>query len=140
MDPELKDKLSSFAQTVSGEDKALRTLINGNKLTLSLLNTIDKSNLVAAINEVLLTADNPVSFEDIEEAVNDYFVMHPQSFTYDQNTAVSTLLITHPLDHDPAVSATDSAGTRWVGQVTYPSNNLVRIDFNFPFSGKVVLT
>lgn len=140
MDVELKEKLEDFVLRSSDEAKALRRLINGNRLTLSLLSTTDKSNLVAAINEVYDLADNPVSFEDIAEAVEDYFVLHPQSFIYDQVLPASTLLITHPLDHPPAVHMTDTAGTRWIGQVTYPAFNLVRVDINIPFAGKVVLT
>lgn len=140
MDPELKEKLASFAITTSSEAKALRTLINGDRLTLALLSTTDKSNLVAAINEVYGLADRPVTIEDIAEVVDDYFVLHPQSFVYDQVSEVMTWLITHPLDHKPVVTVTDSAGSIWIGQVTHPAPNQVRIDFNLPLAGKAVLT
>lgn len=44
--------LQNFATRLSTEFKALRTLINGNQVDLSSLNTTAKNNLVAALNEV----------------------------------------------------------------------------------------
>ena len=52
----LVTNLSNFATRVATETKALRTLINGNQSDLSALNTSDKTNLVAAINETLSLA------------------------------------------------------------------------------------
>ena len=49
--------------------------------------------------------------ERVDVAVQDYFVLHPQSFEYDQVTAVYHWEIVHPLDHLPAVVVTDSAGS-----------------------------
>lgn len=48
----LETNLRNFATRVATANKALRTLINGNMADLSALTTTDKSNLVAAINEI----------------------------------------------------------------------------------------
>lgn len=48
----LETNVSDLATRVATESKALRTLINGNVSNLSALTTTDKTNLVAAINEV----------------------------------------------------------------------------------------
>lgn len=140
-DLDLKENLETFALTVSDEVRAVKELLNGNRATLALLNTIEKTNLVAAINETLGIAQTGegVSLEDIDIAVNDYFVLHPQSFTYDQTEPAMTWTITHPLDHMPLVQVRDSAGTLWRCQVEYPSNNQVVIHFNIPISGKAIL-
>jgi hypothetical protein len=135
----LPDNLEQFSETVSEEVRAIRTMLNGNKLTLALLRTTSRENLVEAINEVFTQAQHPVSFESIEIAVNDYFVLHPQTFVYPQGTAVTSMLITHPLDHSPGARCLDSAGTEWIGQVTHPAPNQVLVQFNIPFAGTVTL-
>lgn len=48
----LATNVTNLATRVATEAKALRTLINGNAAGLSGLNTTDKTNLVAAINEI----------------------------------------------------------------------------------------
>jgi hypothetical protein len=48
----LVTNVSNLATRIATEVKALRTLINGNAADLSSLTTTDKTNLVAAINEV----------------------------------------------------------------------------------------
>ncbi len=52
----LQTNLQDLATRIATECKALRTLMNGNAIDLSALNTTTKVNLVAAINEVLLAA------------------------------------------------------------------------------------
>jgi hypothetical protein len=49
----LASRISDFATAVGTALKSTRTLVNGNAADLSALNTTDKTNLVAAINEVL---------------------------------------------------------------------------------------
>lgn len=49
----LVTNLTNLTTRISTEFKALRTLINGNQADLSALNTSNKTNLVAAINETL---------------------------------------------------------------------------------------
>lgn len=48
----LSSNVQTLATRVATEAKSLRTLVNGNQLTLNALNTTDKTNLVAAINEI----------------------------------------------------------------------------------------
>lgn len=48
----LSTNIANLATRIATEIKALRTLINGNAANLSALTTTDKTNLVAAINEV----------------------------------------------------------------------------------------
>lgn len=52
----LVTNVSNLATRIATEVKALRTLINGNAADLSSLTTTDKTNLVAAINEVKAVA------------------------------------------------------------------------------------
>src|SRR5690606_4956307 len=54
----LTDKIDDLAIAVATEVKRNRTWINGNMADLSGLNTTNKNNLVAAINEVKTTADS----------------------------------------------------------------------------------
>lgn len=48
----LDTNLQDFATSVATNAKAMKTLLNGNATDLSALTTVQKSNLVAAINEV----------------------------------------------------------------------------------------
>ena len=52
----LQTNLQDLATRIATECKALRTLMNGNAVDLSALNTTTKTNLVSAINEVLAAA------------------------------------------------------------------------------------
>jgi hypothetical protein len=52
----LQTNLQDLATRIATECKALRTLMNGNSIDLSALNTASKTNLIAAINEVLAAA------------------------------------------------------------------------------------
>ena len=53
----LQTNLTSLAQRVGNEAKALRTLLNGNAADLTALTTTAKTNLVAAINELKAAVD-----------------------------------------------------------------------------------
>lgn len=48
----LQVRIQNLATRIATECKALRTLINGNAADLSALTTVNKTNLVAALNEV----------------------------------------------------------------------------------------
>ncbi|PHP66562.1 hypothetical protein CSC94_12800 [Zhengella mangrovi] len=63
----LQTVLSAAFVRVGQEDKALRTLINGNASDLSALTTTAKNNLVAALNEVRAAA---VASEILDTAPN----------------------------------------------------------------------
>ena len=60
-------------------------------------------------------------------------------YTFAQNEAASTWIITHPLKKMPAVTVVDSAGNVVMGEVTYIDENTVQIRFNGAFSGKAYL-
>lgn len=63
----LQTVLSAAFTRVGQEDKALRTLINGNASDLSALTTTAKNNLVAALNEIRAAA---VASEILDTAPN----------------------------------------------------------------------
>jgi hypothetical protein len=48
----LQARLTDLATRIASEIKSVRTLLNGNVADLSALTTVDKSNLVAAVNEL----------------------------------------------------------------------------------------
>lgn len=54
---DLVARVTLLAQRMGAESKSLRTLVNGNVASLAALTTADKSNLVAAINEIKAEAD-----------------------------------------------------------------------------------
>lgn len=56
----LATEITNLAQRAGTEDKALRTLINGNLTDLAALTTVAKGNLVAALNEVNAAASGVV--------------------------------------------------------------------------------
>lgn len=60
----LATNLQNLAIRVATECKALRLLINGNAANLNALNTSNKSNLVAAINEVLAAISGAAGIND----------------------------------------------------------------------------
>lgn len=63
------------------------------------------------------------------------------SFTHAQMTPALVWMITHDLDYRPAgVITVDSAGSEVEGAVSYPADNIVRIDFAVPFSGTAYLS
>lgn len=72
--------LQAFAARAAAESKALRTLINGNAASLSALTTTDKSNLVAAINEI--KAASPSTLNDLTD-VNTAGVASGKVLKYD---------------------------------------------------------
>ena len=62
----LASRLSDLATAIGTSIKGVKTLVNGNAADLSALNTTDKTNLGAAINEVL--AAGPGVGPSIQEA------------------------------------------------------------------------
>jgi hypothetical protein len=61
-------------------------------------------------------------------------------YTFEQQAASATWVITHSLGGKPQVTIVDSANTVVVGTVTYNSNSQVTVDFTAPFSGYAYLT
>lgn len=71
----LQVRLQDLATRIATECKALRTLINGNAADLSSLNTTAKTNIVAAINELVadiadLTANSGAIIDDATAATD----------------------------------------------------------------------
>lgn len=60
----LATRLTDLALRVATEAKQLRTLINGNAPSLAALTTVEKSNLVAAINEIAAAASGAGHIDD----------------------------------------------------------------------------
>jgi hypothetical protein len=67
----LEVRLANLGTRVATECKALRTLINGNLVDLSSLNTAAKSSLVAALNELqaeIIAIGTPATINDASSA------------------------------------------------------------------------
>lgn len=54
----LSERLLALAARAATEDKAIRSLVNGNAADLAALSTSAKANLIAAINELKTAVDN----------------------------------------------------------------------------------
>jgi hypothetical protein len=63
-----------------------------------------------------------------------------QRYTFTQQIAASTWVITHTLGGKPQVTIVDSADTVVIGDVTYNSNSQITVSFTSPFSGYAYLT
>jgi heat shock protein HslJ len=57
------------------------------------------------------------------------------NFVHTQETPSASWTVAHNLGKRPAVQVVDSAGTQVEGDVTWLSENTVRIDFTAAFSG-----
>ncbi len=60
----LASNLENLAISIADECDELRDLINGNEITLSALHTINKTNLVSAINELVSLINSASSIDD----------------------------------------------------------------------------
>lgn len=61
----LVSQILALTTRVAAEAKSIRTLVNGNNADLSALNTSNKSNLVAAINEVFASSGGSVNLDNL---------------------------------------------------------------------------
>lgn len=61
-------------------------------------------------------------------------------YTFHQEAAASSWVITHTLGGKPQVTIVDSADTVVIGDVTYNSNSQITVSFTAPFSGYAYLT
>lgn len=99
----LQTNLTSFAARSGAEDKALRTLINGNLANLSALTTTDKTNLVNAINELvaatpdlslaLLKANNLSDIVDAAIARTNLDIRSTAEITSEITAAIATITL-----------------------------------------------
>lgn len=67
------------------------------------------------------------------------FTVSDKFFEFTQNVASDEWVIEHNLDKYPSVNVVDSAGTIITGEVTYLSNNVLKINFQASFAGKAYL-
>lgn len=92
----LVTNVSNLATRIATEVKALRTLINGNAADLSSLTTTDKTNLVAAINEV--KAANGAMIDDATTSTSN--VWSSSKTNTEISAAVSALVDSAPTTLD----------------------------------------
>jgi hypothetical protein len=78
---------------------------------------------------------------ELQDAVHALEAIPPGdlSYVHVQGTAAPSWTIAHNLGKYPSVSVVDSAGSWWIGDVTYININTVRVDFGAGFSGKAFL-
>ncbi len=60
----------------------------------------------------------------------------PSSYTHNQSSSSTLWTVTHNLGKFPSVTVVDSAGTWFVGDVSYTNENELTISFRYAFSGK----
>jgi hypothetical protein len=60
----------------------------------------------------------------------------PQQYTHDQQVSSDVWDVTHNMNRYPVVVVIDSSGSVVTGEVTYITNNRVKIEFSAPFGGK----
>ena len=90
----LKTNLENLAIRVATESKALRTLLNNNAADLSALTTTQKSNIVAAINELVTAIENNDGSTDLSLGTNDGTTLVIESSTGDNVTiSAATALV-----------------------------------------------
>lgn len=96
----LVSQISNFAAAVGTDIKLIWTLLNGKAANLSALTTTDKSNIVAAINEVRTLASNNSGGSTIDDATTSASKVWSSSKTSTEvsgaatagaNSAVSTV-------------------------------------------------
>lgn len=64
-----------------------------------------------------------------------------EAYTYIQSTANAVWVITHDLGYEPGgVRVVDTTGAEIIGAVSYPSVNVVRVDFSYPVAGVAYLS
>ena len=61
------------------------------------------------------------------------------TYTFSQDTPVTTWSNQHNLERHPSVSVVDSSGNLIWGETFYNDNNNITLTFNAPFSGKAYL-
>lgn len=71
--------------------------------------------------------------------VNNVLNIPREHYVHDQQTALSSWVVTHNMNKYPAVSVVDTANDEVIGQVTYNTLNQLTITFTAAFSGKAYL-
>lgn len=128
--------------TVLGVDTAIVgevTVSYGSDLYISF--SIINSGVSGTFLSAILTIDNDtsvVNYTSERTRLNDNTVCGldgDKHYTHDQPTVSSSWTITHNLGKYCSVTAVDTAGTVWIGQVSYIDLNSLTIIFNASFSG-----
>lgn len=128
----IASNLQTFATRVATEAKALRTLINGNAADLAGLNTTAKGNLVAAINEVKVTADaaagGGAAINDLVTATDS--VWSSSKTNTEISTAVASVVDSSPatLDTLNELAAALGDDASFSATMTTALGNRVRVD------------
>ena len=110
----LATRLSDLATRIATEMKSLRTLINGNALDLSSLTTTTKTNLVAAINELVAAMGDAGA--SIDDATISTLAVWSSNKTDDEidtrvSAAVNALLDGAPTAYDTLKELSDKLGS-----------------------------
>lgn len=132
----LSVRVNDLAVRVATECKSLRTLINSNMSDLSSLTTIQKSNIVAAVNELKAGVDSLVSagYAVINDASSSS-TSQTWSITKiasEINTALNNLMNGAPAALDQLNELASALGNdaNFASTVTNGLSNRVRVDTN----------
>jgi hypothetical protein len=85
------------------------------------------------------------SVRDVDEASDSKLVTEKavaeatKTFIFDQAMASDTWVISHNVGKYPSVSLVDSAGTKFMAEVSYDSKNQITVYINSPTTGKAYL-
>lgn len=127
----LSTNIGNLATRVATESKALRTLINGNASDLSSLTTTAKTNLVAAVNE-LVTA---ISAIGTPATINDAATNGTQTWSSNKITSEITTALNAAIDGAPSaldtlneLAAAIGDDANFASTVTTALGNRVRTD------------
>jgi len=88
-------------------------------------------------NRVIVEEDAPTV---IEVRLSGASSSNTRRHIHTQSSPASSWTITHTLGGKPSVMVVDTADTVVFGEVTYISNNEIRVDFTAAFAGYVYLT
>ena len=128
----LDQNLQDLAVRTATEDKALRTLLNGNAADLAALTTTAKTNLVAALNEIKAIADaaagGGVSINDA--ATNSTQTWSSQKISDSISAAIDALTSGAPtaLDTLNELAAAIGDDANFAATITTALGNRVRWD------------
>lgn len=125
----LATNVSNLATRVATEIKSVRTLVNGNAATLNALTTTNKTNLVAAINE-LVTSIGSAGASINDATTNTTSVWSSSKTNTTINSAVSALVASSPTALDTLDELAQALGDdpNFATTMTTALGNRVRFD------------
>jgi hypothetical protein len=124
----LESRLRAIASRISSELKAHRILINGNAASLSSLTTTNKTDLVAAINEVNAKPSSSVAIDDATTSTTKVWSSTKTNGTI--NSAVAALINSAPaaLDTLAEIATALQADEAGAAAMNTAIGNRVRFD------------